>query len=217
MKRDIILCLCDYTGIMAQPWVDAGYRAILVDPQHREGVWNEVDHHGTTFIRAGHVIDHPQTWGIIRNYANRIAFVAAFPPCTDLAVSGARWFKHKAEQDPAFQFKAMQVVWQCHNIAELIGAPYFIENPVSQISTFWRKPDYWFHPHHYTALEPNDNYTKRTNLWTGGGFVMPPEQRDMTLGEPDDRIHKAAPSADRGNIRSATPRGFARAVFESNS
>ena len=40
--------------------------------------------------------------------------------------------------------------------------------------------------------------------------------RDFTLGAPYDRIHKAAPGPDRANYRSATPMGFARAVFKAN-
>ena len=210
--KDTILCLCDITGVMAQPWVDAGYRAILVDPQHEGGVTVE-----GAITKVGHIIDHPETWRVIRESAGRIAFVASFPPCTQLAVSGARWFKHKAEEDPAFQFKAMQVVWQCHNIAEMIGVPYFIENPVSRISSFWRKPDYTFHPHDFTGYEAQDNYVKKTCLWAGGGFVMPGEYRSPFVGEPDDRIHKCAPGPERANIRSATPRGFAIAVFEANA
>lgn len=208
--RDIVLCLCDLTGNMAAPWIEAGYSAILVDPQHAPVV-----HTGGRITRIGHVIDHPETWRAIRTWAQHIAFVAAFPPCTDLAVSGARWFKAKGEADPAFQFKAMQVVWQCHAIAEFIGAPWMIENPVSRISSLWRKPDHTFHPHHFTGYEPGDNYTKATCLWTGGGFVMPqPFKAD--LGAPDNRIHTAPPSEDRANFRSATPIGFARAVFAAN-
>jgi hypothetical protein len=46
---------------------------------------------------------------------------------------------------------------------------------------------------------------------------MPEQFRDMTLGPPDDRIHKCPPSAERANIRSATPEGFAKAVFLANS
>lgn len=166
--RDTILCLCDLTGALSTPWVAAGYRAILVDPQHGEGVSIE-----GPVTRVGHIIDHPETWRVIRENAHRIAFVATFPPCTDLAVSGATWFESKAAADPAFQFKAMQVVWQCHNIAETLGVPYFIENPVSRISTLWRRPDHIFHPFQFTARQAADNYTKKTCLWVGGGFVMP--------------------------------------------
>ncbi|WP_457967714.1 hypothetical protein M1D68_16145 [Pseudomonas sp. R4-84] len=46
---------------------------------------------------------------------------------------------------------------------------------------------------------------------------MPEQFKDMSLGPPDDRIHKCPPSAERANIRSATPEGFARAVFIANS
>ena len=204
--KDTILCLCDLTGVMAKPWVEAGYKTVLVDPQH-----SGITTHGQ-ITKIGHVIDHPETWQYLRSIKDRVAFVAAFPPCTDLAVSGARWFTDKASKDKAFQFKAMQVVWQCHVIAEMMDAPYFIENPVSQISTYWRKPDCFFHPYQYTGFCAEDNYTKKTCLWTGGGFTLPAPNQ-INLGKPDDRIHKCPPSADRGNIRSATPEGFAIAVF----
>lgn len=210
--RGVVVSLCDLTGHMVQPWVDAGYRAILVDPQHPAGVTVN-----GLITRVGHVIDSPETWGVLRDL-DRVAMVAGFPPCTDLAVSGARWFKLKAEKDPAFQFKAMQVVWQCHVIAEMLGAPYLIENPVGRVSSFWRKPDHIFHPFHYAAIEPNDHYTKATCLWTGNGLVMPDRaELGPDAGAPDDRIHKAPPGPDRANFRSATPRGFSRAVFQANA
>ena len=214
MSKGTIISLCDLTGTMVKPWVEAGYSAILVDPQHGEGV-----HVDGAVTKVGHIIDHHATWEIIREAisSGEVVFVSAFPPCTDLAVSGARWFGEKAAADPAFQFKAMHVVWQCHAIAEMSGAPYFIENPVSRISSFWRKPDYTFHPYQYTGFEPADNYTKKTCLWTGGGFVMPDPFIDPAAGEPDNRIHACPPSEDRANIRSATPEGFARAVFEANA
>ena len=73
-----------------------------------------------------------------------------------------------------------------------------------------------FHPWEYAALEEQDNYTKKTCLWFGNGFVMPSKQPNGNLGLPDDRIHRASLGDDRANFRSATPMGFARAVFESN-
>lgn len=209
----VALFLCDLTGVMAQPWHEAGYQTIQVDPQHPAGITRE-----GTATKVGRVIDHPETWGVIHQaIVNGIAFVAGFPPCTDLAVSGARWFGDKCEADPFFQFKAMHVVWQCQVIGELSGAPWFVENPVSRISSFWRKPDHAFHPADFTGFCANDNYTKKTCLWTGGGFVMPERFRDTTLGEPDNRIHACPPSSERANIRSATPEGFARAVFLANA
>lgn len=198
---------------MAEPWLEGGYEAILVDPQHPAGV--NVDGRVT---RIGHVIDHPVTWRVLRQAIKTrpIAFVAGFPPCTDLAVSGARWFETKARADWAFQFKAMHVVWQCQVIGEMSGAPWMVENPVSVISRIWRLRDHAFDPHQFTGHEPSDNYTKQTSLWVGGGFVMPSEFKDSSLGAPDNRIHTAPPSVDRANFRSATPRGFARAVYQAN-
>ncbi|SNB84441.1 hypothetical protein SAMN02745900_04430 [Pseudomonas sp. URIL14HWK12:I8] len=212
-EKNIAIFLCDLTGVMAAPWVEAGYHAILVDPQHPEGV-----HDAGGFTKVGHIIDHPTTWSVISQALStgRVKFVGGFPPCTDLAVSGARWFEPKRKADPAFQFKAMHVVWQCQIIGELSGAPWFAENPVSQISSLWRKPDHIFSPEQFTGFCAEDNYTKKTCLWTGGGFVMPEQFRDDSLGAPDDRIHKCPPGAERANIRSATPAGFARAVFLAN-
>lgn len=214
MKPEVVISLCDITGTMVEPWVEAGYEAVLVDPQHGEGV-----HRDGQITRIGHVIDSARTWSFLRQVlkGRSVAFVAAFPPCTDLAVSGSRWFEEKSRADWAFQFKAMQVVWHCQAIGEMSGAPWLVENPVSVISSIWRKPDHTFNPCDFTLYAPEDNYTKKTMLWTGGGFIMPKPARDSTCGPPDDRIHRAPPGPNRANFRSATPKGFARAVFLSNS
>lgn len=213
MAREVIISLCDLTGVMVEPWVQNGYEAILVDPQHQPGVVED-----GAITRVGQVIDHAETWKTLRKVIGKriVSFVAGFPPCTDLAVSGARWFRSKAQNNWAFQFKAMQVVWQCHVIGELAGCPWMIENPVSQISSIWRKPDHTFHPYEFTGFDADDNYTKKTCLWSGGGFIMPKPYIDPFLPEPDNRIHTAPPSAERANFRSATPRGFARAVYHAN-
>lgn len=214
-NRPLMVSLCDYTGAMVAPWLDYGVDAAIVDPQHPV-TRNERQASGAILTRISAIIDSDDVYAFVRNNLSRIVFLAGFPPCTDLAVSGARWFSSKAKKDASFQFKAMQVVWQCYDMAKMIGCPFLIENPVSQISTFWRKPDYSFHPYHYTAYCREDNYTKKTCLWTGQGFVMPEPATDTSLGKPDNRIHSAPPGPDRANFRSATPRGFAKAVFEAN-
>jgi hypothetical protein len=145
-----------------------------------------------------------------------VVFVAAFPPCTDLAVSGARWFERKRKRNPLFQEEAMDLVYIARDIAEHLGCPYMIENPVSRVSTLWRKPDYLFHPYEYAGWYSNEYYTKKTCLWTGGGFVMPDKFYDPEV-EVDNRIHWMSPSDDRARVRSATPFGFAKAVFHSNN
>jgi hypothetical protein len=212
--RDTVLSLCDLSGHMVDPWVDAGYTAILVDPQH--GLSGDMIVDGNIIAHAETVYE-AMTWMGELIATQRLAFVAAFPPCTDMAVSGARWFKDKGEADPLFQARAVAVAEQCRTIGRLSGAPWFVENPVSILSSAWGPPDHMFDPADFTSYEPSDNYTKRTCLWTGGGFRMPSIHRDDTLGPPDDRIHKAPPGPDRANFRSATPMGFARAVYAANA
>lgn len=226
--KDLILCLCDVSGILAAPWVKLGYRAVLIDPQHPEGVTQEGN-----VIRVGRVIDHPEAWDVIRWARQYTAFVAGFPVCTDLAVSGSVRFAEKRERDVNFQAKAMQLVHECRVIGELSGAPWWFENPVSVISSIYRQPDHTFHPNEYGGYLPEDDthplypdyfpprdaYGKKTCLWSGGGFRMPekrpvPLAEDQTDGQGQSKAHnKLGGKSDRTkNIRSATPRGFAEAL-----
>lgn len=92
--RDIIVCLADVTGIMAAPWVRNGYRALLVDPQHPAGVTED-----GSYIKVGHPVDHPVTWDVLRWAQARAVFVAGFPVCTDLAVSGTAHWQAKRERE----------------------------------------------------------------------------------------------------------------------
>lgn len=210
-SRGTVVSLCDLTGNMTDPWVDAGYSAVLVDPQHGA---TRTEGRVTKF--AGTVEDAlPLIGRLLRD--GDVAAVFGFPPCTDMAVSGARWFQTKYEADKLFQAKAVMIAEQCRTIGRMSGAPWFVENPVSVLSSAFGKPQHTFHPADYTAWEPADNYTKKTCLWTGGGFVMPQPARDASLGEPDNRIHFASPGPERANFRSATPMGFARAVLDANA
>ncbi|WP_107768486.1 hypothetical protein [Nocardioides terrigena] len=210
MTRPVVISLCDLTGNFVAPWVEAGYRAILVDPQH------EATDFGGAVMKLAMTVE--EATPVLGEYVRDdiVALVAGWPPCTDMAVSGARWFEAKRQADPMFQAKAVAVAEQCRTIGRLSGAPWLVENPVSVLRRVFGKADHIFDPADYSALEPADNYTKRTCLWTGGGFVMPTPQRDASLGTPDDRIHKAPPGPERANFRSATPMGFARAVFQAN-
>lgn len=186
----LVLSLFDLTGHMVKPWADAGFDTLSVDIQRD----------GTDILR----------WlPPRRDY--RIVF--AFPPCTNVAVSGARWFKDKGLAGLA---SAIELVERARDICEWSGAPWMIENPVSTLSSYWRQPDHIFHPHEFAGYEPTDHYTKKTCLWTGNGFIMPEAFPLLNAGNPDDRIHKAPPGPDRANFRSATPMGFARAVFLAN-
>ena len=178
--QKMIISLCDYTGIFVKPWLDAGFKAVIIDPQH------EIDSEEGNLIKLGRTIE--EAIPMINYYRNfTTLFFSGFPPCTDLAVSGAGHFQAKAEKDKHFQTKACQLVWQCHIVAEMLGCPYFIENPVSVLSSMWRKPNFSFHPYEFGGyldkddkhplypqyIKPRDAYPKKTCLWTGGGFVLP--------------------------------------------
>ena len=211
MSRPVVISLCDLTGNFVLPWVDAGYDAILVDPQHGTSTSDgRVTKLALTIEEA-----LPELGNVIRR--SRVVFVAGFPPCTDMAVSGARWFEAKRKADPMFQAKAVAVAEQCRTVGRLSGAPWFVENPVSVLRRVFGRADHTFNPSDYTAWEPADNYTKKTCLWVGNGFVMPPVHGDPSMGAPDNRIHAAPPGPERANFRSATPMGFARAVFDANN
>ena len=192
------------TGLMARPWAEAGYNAICIDIDADEGRRD-----GIEFVKAD-----IRDWIPDRKLVEEgVVFYVAFPPCDHLAVSGARWFVGKGLGALASSIELFEraAFW-----ADWFGAPYLIENPVSTISTYWRKPDYSFHPWQYCGLCPDDEYTKKTCLWTGNGFVMPKPDHPEDVS-PDDRIHKAAPSPERSDLRSATPKGFAKAVYLSNN
>jgi hypothetical protein len=203
-----VVALYSKTDAIVRPWLDVGFHAVLVDLQHPAGEHTEGN---VTRIGADMLEWVPPLWLA----QSGVHFVAAFPPCDHLAVSGARWFAGKGLGKLAHSISLFErAAFWC----EWFAAPYFIENPVSTISSYWRKPDHTFHPHQFTGFERGDHYTKKTCLWTGGGFNMPASfsAPDLVGVEPDDRIHKAAPSDERANFRSATPMGFSRAVFEAN-
>ena len=207
--KGFVISLCDLTGNFAEPWVEAGYHALLVDPQHTdlgEGPWWKFP---GTIEEAMPVID-------LLIQTGTVVFVMGFPPCTDVAVSGARWWEEKRAADPYFQAKAAIVAQQCKTIGQLSGAPWAFENPVSAFSGIFGEPSYSFHPFQYAGYCAEDQYVKTTCLWAGGGFVMPQPREVGRFGEPDQRIFTAPPSEDRANFRSATPKGFARAVFLAN-
>lgn len=210
MSKGFVVCLCDITGKFAEPWVTFGYTAVLVDPQHQ-------DFGGGNWLKfPGTVLEALPLLSILLATGN-IAFVAAFPPCTELAVSGAGHWEQKREADPYFQAKAAIVAEQCRTFAELSGAPYFVENPVSALSSIFGPYSHSFDPWEYTGYDaPEDNYTKKTCLWTGGGFIMPQPKGPKEPKGPDDRIFRAPPGPERANFRSATPRGFSIATFLAN-
>ena len=201
------MSLFDRSAVMLEPWRDAGHTCWAVDIRHPRGHTTRDD--GINLV--GHDLRVPWLPPFDRS---EIVFVAAFPPCDHLAVSGARWFRGKGLRALA---SSIELVATAAEFCEWANAPHLIEQPVSVLASHWRKPDCYFHPWEYAGFEPSDCYTKKTCLWHGGGFVMPEPFPLEGAPEPDDRIHKMPPSPERAAMRSQTPRGFAVAVHRANS
>jgi len=227
----IVLSLYDYTGAAVRPWAEAGYTCYCYDIQHPPEGRTEGR---IRFVQAD-LHAKPTLDAIAYAFAqDDVAIVFGWPVCTDMAVSGAAWFAAKRQADPDFQEKAALHASRIADLADTIGAPYMIENPVSVLSTLWRKPDHAFHPFEYGGyipeaeaahpiwpeyIAPRDAYSKKTCIWSGNGFVMPPKRpvECESYGSSTQHRKLGGKSQKTKNIRSATPRGFANAVFLANS
>jgi hypothetical protein len=239
MTKGIVLSLYDFTGEALKPWAEAGYTCYAFDIQH---TGTEATFENTQFFAGGGSIaylnadlhDHNALNAIHTAFADKpVVFGMAFPVCTDMAVSGAAHFKRKAEANPSFQDEAVSYAVWCARLFNSLHVPFFVENPVSVLATKWRKPDHSFHPYEYgeylsdaEAVHPRwpeyiaerDAYTKKTCLWTGNGFRMPTKiPTCKPTGYSTQHLKLGGKSQRTKDIRSATPRGFAKAVYEYNS
>lgn len=199
--------LFDYTGNILKPWAAAGYTCWCLDVQHppnynQQGVTkNELNLNLVHF-------DLRRPWLPPFDRRN-IAFVAAFPPCDHTAVSGATWFKGKGLRKLA---ESLELFATAAEFCEWSEAPYFIENPKTTVTSYWRAANYVFHPWEFAGHFYGDVHSKETYLWTGGGFIMP--QIKTSLAKAADTTWVDNQSSK--NARSETPKGFAKAVFEAN-
>lgn len=140
----------------------------------------------------------PHIQGDVRDVlGNGWDLMVAHPPCTHLAVSGARWFKEKqAEQAEALDF-----------VRTLLDAPIpriALENPISIISSRIRKPDQIIQPWQFGHGE-----TKATCLWLKG---LPPLVPTNIVEGREARVHRMPPGPDRWKERSRTFAGIAEAM-----
>ena len=230
----IVISLYDYTGVAAIPWAEAGHTCYCYDIQHEKTRIRLFESGGSiTYLKADlhsfKTIKH-----LFESFKDKdVVFGMGFPVCTDLAVSGAAWFKSKAEKDPLFQKTATRHAKWCSRLFNSLKTPFYIENPVSVLATKWRKPDHMFHPYEYGGyvkkgeevhplypeyIAPSDAYSKKTCLWTGKGFKMPVKDPVdcESYGKSTQHAKLGGKSLKTKNIRSATPRGFAEAEYQAN-
>ena len=228
----IVWSMFDGSGLMVLPWAENGAQCYCFnyeDEDHGDYRSVRVSHPNITYVNAW--IGEPFMCRAMAGRWPTPDIIFAFPPCTDMAVSGARWFKAKLAADPHCQENAAAVARIAASLGDHFGVPYMIENPRSVLSTLWRRPDRVFHPWHYGGYLPEDDrhpnfpqyikardaYPKETWLWTGNGFKMP-EAKPVPLDDGYSAQYEqlGGKTARTKLIRSLTPRGFAIAVCEAN-
>lgn len=222
--KQIAIFLYSKSKIIAQPWADAGIECHLFDILLTDKVEGNFHFHG------GDINNHRRLLGQLCR-ENKCVIIGCFSPCTDLAISGARHFEKKALNDSMFWAKSMSLYYHGVFLADFFGVPYFCENPMSMISSLDRKPDFKFHPHefgqyltedHTHCLYPDiypgcDAYKKETWIWCGNGFVPPLKKPVVPVGNNYPGWSKLGGKSERTKmIRSVTPEGFSKAVFEAN-
>lgn len=197
LDRSWVVSLCDRSGIAARPWVEAGYRALCVDQALPAG---EALRDGVLWVGAD--------VRTLKGLRGSPLGVFAFPPCTHLANIGAGSWERKGE---AALEEALGIADACMRLAvRLRPAWWMIENPVGRLTHYWGPPDHVVSPHEFGGylLPAADAYTKRTCLWVGGAFTIPPRK---PVRPTEGSLVAEVASVER---RSETPRGFARALFE---
>ena len=179
-----VLVACEYSGIVREAFTKLGHDATSCDLLPTEILGKHIQ---------GDVME------VIKQ--EQFDLMIAHPPCTDLAVSGAKWFKEKRADGR--QQRALEFVQQ------LLDAPIpmiALENPVSVISTYIRPADQYIQP-----WEHGHGETKRTGLWLKGLPLLRPT--NIVEGR-EQKVWKMPPSENRWKDRSRTYQGIADAMAE---
>jgi len=176
-----ILIACEFSGIVREAFTKKGHNAYSCDLLDSEYYGQHLKGDVRDYLDMG--------WDLM----------IAHPPCTHLAVSGARWFKDKVkEQKEALEFVELLMAAPIEKIA--------IENPISIISSKIRKPDQIIQPWMFGHGE-----TKATCLWLKN---LPKLKPTKIVEGRIARVHKMPPGPDRWKERSRTYKGIAEAMAE---
>jgi len=176
-----VLVACEFSGVVRRAFRDRGHDAWSCDLLPAED--------GSPYHIGTDVRWHFTDWDLM----------IAHPPCTHLAVSGARWFKDRQQEQQ----------WALEFVQVLMDAPIdmiAIENPVSVISTRIRKPDQIIQPWMFGHPE-----TKATCLWLKN---LPPLKPTNIVDGRAGRVHHESPGPDRWKRRSRTLKGIAEAMAD---
>lgn len=178
-----VLVACEYSGAVRDAFIAQGHEALSCDlePTEAPGPHYQGD------VRD--VLSFP--WDMI----------VAFPPCTHLTVSGARWHQAKRMDGSLYAGGAFFMLFAKHDCPRIA-----IENPVGIMSSIYRKPDQVIQPWQFGHGE-----TKATCLWLKGLPLLRPT--NIVDGR-EARVHRMPPSPDRWKERSRTFAGIAQAMAD---
>ena len=198
-----LLSLFDYTGNWAAPFADAGWNVVLWDIKHDPdlvGIHGDITEANTDYM-----------YDIFDNFGTVDGILAAVP-CTDFAVSGARWWAAKDAE--GITQESIELVYQTLRIIDICAPDFWvIENPIGRIHTLvpeLGQPRMYFNPCDY-----GDPYTKRTALYGEFNTNLKRTPVAPTEGSKMHRMY-GGKSARTKEARSETPMGFAQAFFAAN-
>jgi len=182
-----VAVICEYSGRVRDAFIRKGHEAISFDLIESESDLGE------------HVIGDVRKYPL--GYWECFDLAVCHPPCTHLAVSGARYFASKLKENPRIQEDALDFVRWC---MDLPIEKICVENPVSIISSRIRKPEQIIQPWMFGHGE-----VKATCLWLKGLPLLVPT--NIVEGR-EPKVHFMSPGKDRWKERSRTLEGISDAM-----
>jgi hypothetical protein len=225
------LFLFNLTEAAPLPWLEHGIDCVSCDIQHTEPYSVETHASGARHIRSNYSADSEDFRALLQAHGLRPKFILSFAPCTNLTVSNNRKIAPLLADNPDYLLPDVALVRLAGSLGKEYQCPTATENPAyNRLGKLWRGSDYKFNPCDYAGycekgphplypdvLPEQDRYNKYTALWTTGNFTMPEKRHMEPLGEAFPGHTKLGGSSLRTkNIRSATPRGFSRALALAN-
>jgi len=194
-----VLVACEFSGVVRRAFRARGHDAWSCDLLPSEDDSEFHLQQDVCAVLANQMAYAANEWRLPHGLPRQFDLLISHPPCTHLAVSGARWFKNKRqEQEVALDFVRLLLAAPVPRIAP--------ENPVSIISSRIRKPDQVIQPWQFGHGE-----TKATCLWLKNLQKLTPT--NIVDGR-EARVHRMAPSPTRWKERSKTYAGIAAAMAD---
>lgn len=223
MKK-VVWSLFDGSGLAVWDWAAAGYQCYCFNADSAD--------HGEYAVKVRHPNIHYVNCWIDYNFESEViqaqsipepGIIFAYPSCTNLSGAGAKHSRTGNEMMESVN-NAKYVEW----LGNKYNCPWYVENPVGKMSSLWRKPNFYFDPYEYGGylsdaegsfhpkMPLRDAYTKKTCIWCGNGFMKPDKLPVPHIGFFWGWKYLGGKSEKTKQLRSLTPRGWARAVFVKN-